>query len=252
MSLAWRIGVVPWRLTISRCSSTPCATCSVNGMLRSFAAVEAVAQQVVGAVLDLHRRDHAGEHAGRVFCQPVDQRERRLQTLAAARLVPVEAERMIVGELPARAGEARRHEAANAALADDVGPALVDRRDVAHRRDAALEHLAQRDFQAGAAQLRIGHVERLAALVQARHVHVGDAVLLADAAIGRLVAEMRMDVDQARHHHQAAAVDGRVRRSGEARPDMGDARRRRTRRRCPCGRRGASRRRPRRSPSRHS
>ena len=38
MSLAWRIDVVPWRFTISTCSSTPCAACSVKGTRRSFAA----------------------------------------------------------------------------------------------------------------------------------------------------------------------------------------------------------------------
>ena len=194
-----------------------------EGDLAVVGGVEAVAQQIVGAVFDLHGRDHAGQQRRRgMLREAVDEGERRLHALAAARLVPVEAERMIVGEPPARAGVARREEAAHAALDEDVGPAVVDRRNVAHRRDAALEQFAQRHFEARAAQRRIGNVEGLTALVEARHVHVGDAVLLADAAIDRLVARVRVDVDEAGHHHAAAPVDDRVRLAGEARPDVHD------------------------------
>ena len=39
---------------------------------------------------------------------------------------------------------------------------------------------------------------------------------------GRFVAEMRVDVYQPRHHHQAAPIDGRIGYSGETGADMGD------------------------------
>ena len=41
----------------------------------------------------------------------------------------------------------------------------------------------------------------------------GHAVFLAHAAIERFGARVRVQVDQARHHHQVGAVDRRVRRT---------------------------------------
>jgi hypothetical protein len=47
-------------------------------------------------------------------------------------------------------------------------------------------------------------------------------MLLADAAIQRLMLGMRMDIDQPGHDEAGAAVDRAVGRSGEAGPDEGD------------------------------
>ena len=48
-------------------------------------------------------------------------------------------------------------------------------------------------------------------------------MLLADAAIDGLVAKMRVHVDEAGHHHQAAAVDRDLGGAAEIRPDVRDA-----------------------------
>ena len=95
---------------------------------------EAVAKKLVRAVLDLHRRDHAGEQPGGVSGQPVDQLERRLKAFAALLFVPVEPEHMIVFELPARRGEAGRQEAADVRSSQRYRPSRARSADVAERR----------------------------------------------------------------------------------------------------------------------
>src|SRR5262245_5598367 len=107
---------------------------------------------------------------------------------------------------------ARREHTANPALGDQIDPSGVDGRDVNERGHAREQQLAARRLHAGELALVI---QRVCArpFEQAGHEELRHAVLLADAAIARLVAWVRVDVDQPRHHQQAAAVDGLVRRA---------------------------------------
>jgi hypothetical protein len=171
----------------------------------------AVAQQFLGAGVDLHRRDDTGQPARGMRQRLVDHPQRLREAGPAARLVPVIARAEIVFEKPSRRGIPRGEESAHAAPGEELDPAVERRRDVDQRGHAAQQQLAIGELGAGGARLVIGHRECLTALVESGHMHVGDAVLLADAAIKRLVMRVRMDVDEARHHHQPGAVDGAVR-----------------------------------------
>ena len=77
-----------------------------------------------------------------------------------------------------------------------IDPAVVDAGDINDAGDAGQQHLAERHLLAGLARHRIG-LQRDRALLETAHVHRGNAVLLAHAAIERLGARVRMQVDQA-------------------------------------------------------
>src|SRR5262249_2223097 len=64
-------------------------------------------------------------------------------------------------------------------------------------------------FDAGEPALVIQRVGDRA-LEQARHVEFGHSVLLADAAVARFMARMRVHVDQAWHYQQTTPVDALV------------------------------------------
>src|SRR5207247_8363106 len=86
--------------------------------------VAAVAQQLGGAVLDLHWRDDAGEPPTRVANGLVDERQGRLEPLAPALLVPGEPQLEIIGEAPARRRVAGGQKAGHAAAGKEVDSAI--------------------------------------------------------------------------------------------------------------------------------
>src|SRR6266436_8320912 len=93
----------------------------------------AVAQQLRGAVLDLHWRDDPGEPPARVALGLVYECQRRPETLAPALLVPGELQLEIIGEAPARRRVAGGEEAAHAAPGEEIEPAVPGGRDVDER-----------------------------------------------------------------------------------------------------------------------
>ena len=66
-----------------------------------------------------------------------------------------------------------------------------------HEQQFAIGELGARR-----ARLVVGRRKRLAALVEPGHVHARQPVLLAHAAIERLVLRVRVDVDEAGDHEQ--------------------------------------------------
>ncbi len=170
----------------------------------------AVAQQIGGAGVDLHRRDDARQPAAGMGERRVDGAERGGKAGAAARLVPGVAQLVVVFEIPPRRGIAGREKAAQPALREQLDPARPGRRDVDEAGDAGEQELAIGEFGACRAGLVIGRRQRLRALVEPGHVHARQAVLLADAAVERLVLGVGMDVDEAGQHQPRAAVDDPV------------------------------------------
>src|SRR6516225_12290638 len=86
--------------------------------------IAAVAQQIGGASVDLHRRDDAGEAPARVPGSIVDRRQRRCKTFASARIVPGVLQIEIIGETPARRGIARSEETAHPAPGTQLDPTV--------------------------------------------------------------------------------------------------------------------------------
>ena len=127
--------------------------------------VAAVAQQIGGAGVDLHRRNDAGKPPAGMPGSPVDQRQRRREPFAAARLVPGEFELEIIVESPARRGIAGRQKPAQSALGEQVDPTVPGGRNVDQRSDAAEQQLAIGKFRAGGARRVIGCRKRLGAFV---------------------------------------------------------------------------------------
>ncbi len=182
---------------------------------------KSVAQQLGRAGIDLHRRQHARQPARRVARQALGEREGGLEAPPAGLLVPFVLQLVIILELPARRGEARRQERAQAAALGERFPAVPSRTDIDDRGDAAAQQLAVGELGGRGAALGVGGGVRLRALEEPRHVHRAHAVLLADAAVRRLVSGMRVHVDQARHHQPRAPVHGGVGRAAIRRTDMG-------------------------------
>ena len=185
--------------------------------------VEGVAQEVGGAVLDLRGGDDAGQAAGGLVRQPVDEGERGVQPLAPRRLVPGEVEPVIDLQLPGPRAEGGGEEAAQAALREEVGPAGEQPADVHQGGDAGEQELAGRRLEPRLHVLVAEAAEGLAAFVEAGHVVVAHAVLLAQAALDGLVLRVGVDVDEAGHDHQLAAADRVLRLAGEAGADVDDA-----------------------------
>ena len=173
----------------------------------------AVAQQIGGAGVDLHRRDDAREPAARMRQRRVDDLERGREPGPAARLVPGVKQLVVVlhGTSAPRRSPARESRAARSWRT--ARPSRSTAREISTRRgDAGAQQLAIGGLGAGRARLVVGRRQRLRALVEPGHVHARQPVLLADAAIERLVLGVRMDVDEAGHHRPVAAVDDPVRR----------------------------------------
>jgi hypothetical protein len=173
---------------------------------------EAVAQQVRRAGIDLRRRYDARQATGWMCCGFVDQRQRRFETATPSGLVPAVFQSPAVLQMPACRRIGRCQEHAQPTLRRNVDPALVDARQISDAGDAGQQHLAERHLLASPACERVG-LQRDRALVEAAHIHGGDAVFLAHAAIERFGARVRVQIDQAGHHHQVGAVYRHVRRA---------------------------------------
>jgi hypothetical protein len=181
---------------------------------------KAFAQQFLGAGIDLRRADDAVQAARRMLLEAIHERERGIEALAARLLVPDVAEAAVAFHLPARGGEAGREIGAQSALCHQRRPAVPDRAEVDERGDSALEQFAVGKFGAGRTHRVVVRRIGLRALVESCAELSAQAVLFANAAVGRLATGMRMHVDESGHGHQPAAVDLLVRRSGIARPDV--------------------------------
>jgi hypothetical protein len=116
---------------------------------------------------------------------------------------------VVVVEVPASGRISRRDEPPQAGARDKVDPARDRRREVEERRDPRGEHLAVRDLGGGLAALLVEPV-RDDAFVETGHVHLGHAVLFADALEGRLGGRMRVQVDEAGDDEEPAPVDDLV------------------------------------------
>ena len=182
---------------------------------------DGIAEQIGGAGLDLGRVEHAGQAPAGVLVGLRHQLQGVLEAPAPGRLVPDELELEVVLQAPARRGVARRDDAAKPAPGQQVEPARIGRGQVRDGGDAALQQLAVGGLGTGEQALLVQNVSQRA-LVEAGHVHVRPAVFLADAAVGRLAAGVRMDIDQAGQDAKAAAVDDLLGGAGVAAADEGD------------------------------
>ena len=171
--------------------------------------IEAVAQQIRRAGVDLRRGDDPGQPSAWVSPGFPDQPQRRVEAATTGGLVPAVFQLPAIVHVPARGGIARCQKDAHSPARREVDPAVVGAGDVHHAGDAGQHHLAERHLLAGHARLGVG-AQGDGAFVQARHVLRGQPVLLAHAAEKRLGAGMRMQIDQPRHHHEIAAVDGDI------------------------------------------
>src|SRR6516225_780404 len=97
--------------------------------------IVAVAQQIGGAGVYLHRRDDTGEPSARMAVGAVDQRQRRRKTFTSTRFVPGVLKIEISAETPAGRGIARGEKAAHPALGQKLYPAIPGGRDVDQRGD---------------------------------------------------------------------------------------------------------------------
>jgi len=88
---------------------------------------------------------------------------------------------------PAGRGITRREEAAHAALGEQLDPAVPRRRDVHERGHPGQQQLAIGELGAVGAGIDIGCLHGLRTLVKPGHVHPGQSVLFADAAVERFV-----------------------------------------------------------------
>ena len=202
-------GERPWRSTITRNSLTLCAQCTVSGMSRASAAAWLSRSRSVVQVSICAGETMPDSRPDGCAAACLDQRQRRIEAAPPGGLVPAVLQRPAILELPARRGVGRCQEHAQPALRRNLDPALVDAGQVGDAGDAGQQHLAERHLLAGLARHRI-RLQRDRALVEPAHVHGGDAVLLAHAAIERLGARMRVQVDQPWHHHQVGPVDRRI------------------------------------------
>jgi hypothetical protein len=112
-----------------------------------------------------------------------------LERLAAGGLVPLVLEQVGAAHHPPRRGVRGSEHAAEPAAGDQLQPAGVVARDVHEGRHAGAEQLAVGGLRTGQLALVVRPVGARA-LEEARHVHLGHTVLLADAAIAGLEARV--------------------------------------------------------------
>ena len=110
---------------------------------------------------------------------------------------------------PAGGAEHRRDADPHAGLRQQVEPAGMRHRQVGERGDAGQQQLGQRDAHAMRDGLGVGAEDRQV-FVERGIVEAGRADLVDQALVHRLAGRVGVDVDQARHDHQAGAVDGGV------------------------------------------
>ncbi len=173
-----------------------------------------IVEQVLRAGVDLRRADDARQTAGRVPRGLVDQRQRVFESSAATRFVPVMPRRsQSFSMTPACRREPGRQEHTQPAARREIDPARVVPRKIGDGGDTGQQHFAVGDLLARLAAGLI-RAEHEGTLVQSAHIHRRQAVFLPHAAEERFGAGVRVDVDQARHYHQVAAVDRLVRLAG--------------------------------------
>ena len=172
---------------------------SLQGTPAFSSGIDAVAQEIRAARVDLSRIEHTREPTTGVRLGLGDEFQGLVHSLAAGRLVPPILELMAIVHLPARRRIARRHIAPETAPGQKVDPVGVGLRQIDDGRHATREKLAESDFGARTLPLLV-QVEGAKALVEPAHVHLGNAVLLADALVGGLGRGVRVDIDKTRQH----------------------------------------------------
>src|SRR5579859_4113666 len=84
-----------------------------------------------------------------MLAERIDQLQRRREALTPGRLVPDIVQVPLVLEPPARRGVAGCEETAEAALGDELDPAVIRRREIGERGHAREQQLAIRDLRPG-------------------------------------------------------------------------------------------------------
>ena len=150
-----------------------------------------------------------------------DEGERFLVALAPAGRVPFEVEPVASFHPPGRLAEARREPGSHAALRGEGQPVRMHAGDIETAGYAGAHQVGQHHDLAGILGVGIG-IDQRRELVERIAPERRRPDVLEQALGDRLVAGMAMDVDEARHDHDASAVDHHVRLTGIRRPDMGD------------------------------
>jgi len=179
--------------------------------------LDARLQQRLRAGIDLGRCQHAEEAPALVPRGGIDHAQRLRHGLAPGRLVPLVLDAMAVAGEPAGRAIGGRKTGADAAAGEILGPVGARRGIIHEGGDATLQHLRHREERRGAARVLVG-AHQQHELVERAHAELGRAALLHQAAVEGLARGVRMDVDQARHHHVAAAADLPVGAPGVAPP----------------------------------
>ena len=191
------------------------------GQVLLLGVIEAVAQQVGGAGVDLRRRHHAHQAARGMLVGKVDGAHRLFHPgAAAAGLVPVVLKLVAVIGVPFGVLEHRSHAGTDAGFRQHVEPGVEREGIVDHRGDAAGQQLGHGDPQTGGQSLGIV-LEDGEELVERGVEEAGAADLVGHALAQRLAGRVGVDVDEARHHHALGAVHLHVDLAGIAAADLG-------------------------------
>ncbi len=166
-----------------------------------------VFHQLRRAGVDLRRIHHAGQTAGRMALGGIDERESLQHAVFAGLLVPFVIDERAVRREPARRAEPRSDIDAQAALSGEIEPLRMRHRKIDHRGDAGQQQFRIRNAHAVRHAFRIGPQDRHV-FVKRRIIQAGRADLVEKALVERFAGRMRVDIDEARHHHEAASVDG--------------------------------------------
>ena len=185
----------------------------------------ALGEQFGGHRVDLGRKDHGVEPA-RVVRFGISHDPLGFFELGqTAGLVPFPCHRLRRSHAPPGRGEGRRRVKAHAALCHRLEPAVEGERDVAGRGRAGAQHFRVGERR-GALPPVVPQAKGLEALHQTCHLLLGDAMVLADAAIARLGTWMAVDVHQTGKRQHASPVQCRLvfpLRSHPCRRDLADA-----------------------------
>ena len=165
---------------------------------------ERVAQQALGAGIDLRRHHHAEQAARRMLLGALDQRQRLAHRLFARRLVPGIFDHMAVLRVPAPRTEHRRDAHTHAGLRQQIEPSRMRHRQIGQRGHARQQQLRQRHAYAMRDRLRVGTEDRQV-LVERGIIETRTADFVDQPLVHRLARRMRVDVHQPRHHHHAGA-----------------------------------------------
>ena len=181
-----------------------------------------VAQQVLGAGVDLRRRDHAGQASRGMLKGQVEGLTGLFEAgWPAIRIAPIILQGMAVAGEPGGVAKGRRDTGADAAVGQQIEPTVEGGGEIDHRGTAASQQFGERHLDAGRGAGGVV-VEDGQKFIERGMVKIGAANFIGDALAQRLAGRVAVDIDQPRHDQAVAAVDLNLGRAGVAPADMVD------------------------------